>query len=297
MGARVLLVVGGTGRLGARVGSRLARRGDVRGLSRSEGADRKLRELGIEDISRADLDRPETLSAALRGIRVVFLLTPFSKEQAEREIALAEAAACAGAERLVKISSEAIRAAEEVPPDTLLGGKPPAQTMIVASHAAVEQRISELPLQAVFLRPTFISHVLDGQRGAIAAGELRLPGGDAELSLVDPEDVAEAAVAAMLADEVPDSPVHLTGPEALSFHAMAERIGRAKDIEVGYRPNSRVEWRDELTAAGTPADLACGVSEALELFVRRGAAPVHDGVEELLGRSATPLDRYLREEL
>jgi uncharacterized protein YbjT (DUF2867 family) len=197
----------------------------------------------------------------------------------------------------VKVSSESILAATECPPGTLVNGAQPGEIAVVRGHAEIERRIAELPLESVFVRPTFIDHLLDGQRAAIEAGAVTLPAGDAELALVHPTDVAEVAVAALRAEWVPSEPLVLTGPEPLDLAAIVAMLSELSGHEVAYRPLTSEAWQAALLAAGMPADLAAGIRDGLELYVQRGAAPVHDGVERMLGRPPRSLRAYLGDEI
>src|ERR1035437_3671268 len=130
----MILIVGGTGRIGRRVASALACQTTVRALARSAAAADTLRELGVDDVVRGDLDDPRSLPRAFAGARRAFLVTPYSSRQRAQELAAISAAQGASLERLVLISSEAVQ----------LAGIPPQTSIDVArSHAAVERGLEQ----------------------------------------------------------------------------------------------------------------------------------------------------------
>lgn len=282
-----ILVVGGTGRIGARVCRSLAGRDDVRALARSDAAAARLAGWGV-GVVRGDLDDPASLGSAFAGAGRVFLVTPFGEAQRARELHAVAAARAAGAQRIVKISTESIRVAGEDTPDPVA---------VVRSHLDVERELRASGVDAVSLRPTFISHLLAGQLEQIRGGEIALPFGDCAMALVHPADVADVAVACLTAPDVVEGPRHLTGPEALTFDQVARRVSVAVGHEVAYRPLDNAAWREGAVAAGLPADFAAGLAEGFRLYAERPRAEVTDDVSRILGRPARGLDEYLRDEL
>jgi uncharacterized protein YbjT (DUF2867 family) len=282
-----ILLIGATGRLGSRVARGLAGRPNVRALARSDASAAKLTRLGVEAV-RGDLDDPGSLAAAMAGVQRLFLVTPFGDDQRAQEGRAVRAAQEAGVRRVVKISSESIRVAGEDDPDPIA---------VVSSHLEVERDLNASAMEAVALRPTFITHLFAGQRAQIAEGAFALPFGTCEMALVHPQDVADAAVAALTADAVEPGPWHLTGPEALTFAQMAERIGAVAGHAVSYVPIANSTWLQGAIAAGLPPDFAAGLAGGFQLYAERPHAEVTDDVERLTGHRARTLEDYVRDEL
>lgn len=284
----MILVVGGTGRIGERVSRALLGRPGLRALARRDASAQRLAALGAIDVVRGDLDDPATLPAAFEGIDRVFLVTPFSDAQTARELNAVAAAREAGVQRVVKISTESIRVA----------GADAAESIAVArSHLEVERALRASGMASVALRPTFISHLLAGQLEQIRTGEIVLPLGDCAMALVHPADVADVAVACLTAAEVDEAPLHLTGPEALTFDEVARRVSAAVGHEVAYRPVDNADWLRGAVEAGLREDFAAGLAEGFRLYAERPSAEVTGDVERILGRPARTLDAYLRDEL
>ena len=100
----MILIIGATGTVGSLVLRQLTATGErFRALVRDpEKARERLGDL-FEYVA-GDLDRPDTLAAALSGVDRVFLLTRQSDRQPDQETAVVNAAARAGARNLVKLS-------------------------------------------------------------------------------------------------------------------------------------------------------------------------------------------------
>jgi uncharacterized protein YbjT (DUF2867 family) len=93
----VILVMGATGTVGSEVVRRLLAAGE-RPLAFVRDSDRARRRLGgrVERVV-GDLERPETIVAALAGVDRMFLLTTQSSRQPDWERGVIQAAARAGA--------------------------------------------------------------------------------------------------------------------------------------------------------------------------------------------------------
>src|SRR5215208_6889786 len=160
----MILVTGATGTIGSEVFRRLAAAGErPRALVRDQQRARA-RLAGAVECVVGDLDRPETLEAALAGVDRVFLLTRQSVRQPQQERNLIDAAARAGARHLVKLS--VFRADERSP------------LRIARQHRDTERALEQSGLAYTIVRPVFLMQNLLGivREGAIhtAAGAGRV---------------------------------------------------------------------------------------------------------------------------
>lgn len=279
-----VLLTGATGRLGAHVARELvARSVPARALVRDPAAAAPLAALGI-GLARGDLARPETLPAALAGVRAALVLTGDDPRQPQLEGHLAAAAASAGVEHLVKVSAHSA------------GLEPPVS--FGRSHREAERRVEATGVPATIVRPTFFMQSLLLFAPAVRRGRLVAPVGRGRVALVDARDAA-AVVAAALAGPPPAATraLTVTGPEAVSFADVAARLAAATG-----RPVRHVSPPATLARVALP--LAAGLSRrdarlVVELFaaLRRGAQAETTGtVERITGRPPRPLDAFLAEE-
>src|SRR5689334_14346497 len=116
---KTILVTGATGHQGGAVVAALLegeREWDIRAVTRNPGGAgaRALKKVGIGVVA-ADLDRADEIEAAMRGVYGVFAVQPRGAKEAERGIALAEAAARAGVEHLVYSSVGGVERVRGIP--------------------------------------------------------------------------------------------------------------------------------------------------------------------------------------
>jgi uncharacterized protein YbjT (DUF2867 family) len=164
-----------------------------------------------------DLDRPQTLAAALAGVDRVFLLTRQSSRQAQQERNVIEAAVRSGARQLVKLS--VFRADEQSP------------LQIARQHREAERALERSGLTYTIVRPVFLMQNL---LGMLRGGAIHTAAGDGRLAMVDARDVAAVAVAA-LTSRACDGKTHtLTGPQPLSFDEVAEIVSRQSGMPIRH---------------------------------------------------------------
>lgn len=277
----MILVVGGTGKIGGEVVRLLAARGiPVRALVRDPFAASRLARPGVE-LTQGDLARPETLPPALRGVSHVFLVTNPGPDTVPHHGAMIAAAAAAGVERLVRVSVLGI------------GSGLPAG--LFEWHAAVEDTLAASGLPAVNLRPTSYMQNFLGQAESIRrAGQFFGSQGDGKLPFVDARDVAAAAVGALTRPTHITETVTITGPEPLSFDEMAEVMTGVLGRPVAYVDLPPEVYRQGLIGAGMPEWLARDLA-LLEDATRGTIMPASDGVERLAGQPPRPFRTFLQD--
>jgi uncharacterized protein YbjT (DUF2867 family) len=276
----VILVATGGGLFGSRL-LRLLIAADVpvRALAHSRHTADELEALGA-DVVVADLDDPATVAPALGDADQLFLSTPMHPALARRETSLLDLAARAGVRHVVKISGAARR-----------GGHP-----LTRSHAEVATALRSSGLAWTLLSPslTMETALLPQLDDVRRTGILWGAAGDGRVALMGADDVARAAMVVLAEPGFDGTDVELTGPEALSFPELAERLGPALGTTVRYRDVDESQLAGHLLAAGVPAariDL-----EALVYFAAirdGGAGHVTGEVERLTGSRPVPLERFL----
>lgn len=244
----MVLVVGGTGDLGARVVRGLIAAGEsVRCLVRASSDDRPLLSLGASTV-RGDLADAESLRRVCEaGEGVVATATAIArilagaKRPTLREVdqdgmlALVEAAERAGVSRFVYVSFAAAERGLGSP--------------LERAKLAVERRLARSTLPSVIVRPDAFQevHLAPVGRFDIAGGRVAVIGkGDTRRRWVSTADVA-ALVCAVSVEPDPPRMLELGGPEALTRNeaiAVAEQAsGRAIRRQRMPRPVARVAVR------------------------------------------------------
>jgi uncharacterized protein (TIGR02246 family) len=226
---------------------------------------------GVE-IAVGDFDRPESLADALTGVDRMFLTSANGPDQVRHETAAIDAAATAGLQLVVKLST--------------VGAQPGASLPGLDWHGQIEAYLRRSGLTAVVLRSNLFMSNLLGSAEAIAAGTLPAPAGRGKAAMIDPDDVA-AAAAAVLAG-TPDAPlttIELTGPAAVDHDQIAAALGAAIGRSVSYVDVPAERARDALAAAGLPDWLVAHLDGAYGLLRAGALAHVTDAVGRLTGRA------------
>ncbi len=122
--------------------------------------------------------------------------------------------------------------------------------------------------------------------GDVHAGLIALPAGEVTEPIVDIDDVADVAVAALLG-QIPTGRVYeCTGPELLTFHDIAVDLSKATGRTITYLPVGTQEYTVAATEAGVPADVAEMLGELFADIFDGHNSSLASGIQEALGRPA-----------
>lgn len=267
--ASLTLVLGGTGKTGSRVASRLAPGGlPVRTAARS-GAD-----------AHFDWDDPETYAPALHGVSRVYLIGPVMRTDFAGQVSVfLDQAEAAGASHVTYLSAYGTDAA---PPETAmrrveldLAGRP-GLTHAILRPAWFMQNFSE-----TFLKP--------------AGGAIVVPAGDGAEAFVDAEDIAAVATATLADPQAHAGAQYaLTGPEALTIAEAAKIISDVSGRTIDYTDTDRGEWIAGAVAAGVPAEYGAVLGVLTETIASgRGSRPGSD-IEKVTGAEPASFADFAR---
>jgi uncharacterized protein YbjT (DUF2867 family) len=152
-------------------------------------------------------------------------------------------------------------------------------------------RASGIPF--TFLRPNIFMQEILRQADAIKSqNAFYMPfGPDVRLSFIDVRDNA-AVAARVLSERGHEGKIYeLTGPEALTFGEVAERLSEAVGRKIGYVQVGMDQWKQGFAATGAPQWMVDAVAGLYETFVPANSV-VSDGVQRVLGRAATSFERF-----
>jgi uncharacterized protein YbjT (DUF2867 family) len=260
----MILVSGATGNVGKHLVGRLIDNGArVRVLVRDE---EKVANLGNRvERTAGDLDKPETLTTAMRGIDQLYFVTPDTQQVTN----LLEAAKQAGVKRLVKQST--------IEADRSLGpGK---------WHRQQEELIKASGLAWTFLRPTMLMvNTIEWWSATIKnQSAVYFPGGKGKVPPVDPRDVADVACKILTSPGHEGQIYELTGPEALTIGDMVHVLEKVLGKRIRYvnvPPFLAAVW---MRRFGLPGYVVKGLIETLGALRRNEYAYVTDTVERVGG--------------
>ncbi|MCE7982494.1 MAG: NmrA family transcriptional regulator [Caldilinea sp. CFX5] len=258
------LVLGGTGKTGRRVATRLTARGWPIRVGSRKGA------------PPFDWQDQATWAPVLCDIGAVYLsyspdlAIPGAAEQIRAFTTLAMEH---GARRLVLIAGR---------------GEPEAQ------HC--EQIVQNSGADWTILRPSWFcqnfseSYLLE----PILSGEVVLPVGDVPEPFVDAEDIADVAVAALTEPGHVGQLYELTGPRLLTFAEAVAEIAKATGREIHYVQVSPEQYSAMLTAYDVPADDIWLLNYLFGTVLDGRNAHLADGVWRALGRAPRDFAEYAR---
>ncbi|MZD10424.1 NAD(P)H-binding protein [Streptomyces sp. SID5785] len=263
-----VLVTGATGNVGREVVDRLRARGArVRCLVRGQGGRRP----GVECVV-GDLTDPGAVREALVDIDAVFLIWPLL-DVAPAHALIAELTVAAP--RVVYLSSTAVD-------DEAVRQSDP----IAHVHADMEALLHDAGLRPVVLRSDTLASNARGWVAQLRVGDVVSGPEAARTAVVDERDVADAAVAVLLAqhDQLDHGPHVLTGPDVLSRADQVARLGAALRRDLRFHALSADLARSRMLADGRPEPL---VEALIAASVRRPESTrTTDHVERLTGRPA-----------
>ncbi|MFO0560937.1 MAG: NAD(P)H-binding protein [Polyangiales bacterium] len=274
------LIIGATGNIGSRVAARLIARGERPRVFARDAKKAKALFGERVDLHVGDLDEPRaSLPAALEDIDEVFLVTD-GPELDQRDRTVANAAKSAGVRRVVKLSTLDVHNGVGTGP----------------WHARGERAVRESGVAYTFVQPAgFMLNAYGWAHSIRERGVLRSSTGQGTIALIHPDDIADVATAALLSREYDGQSLVITGPEALSYGAMAAIVGAVIAKRVRYEEitdqqayASVIRWAGK----GPYADALVDIWRA----VREGRlATVTDGVQRVLSRAPLSFERWARE--
>ncbi|WP_416875709.1 NAD(P)H-binding protein [Kitasatospora sp. SC0581] len=210
----VAVVFGARGNVGRHVADGLLAAGEqVRAVSRTPATGPTP---GYEAVV-ADLDRPETLPAALDGADKLFLYGMLDPQKPYDIEKVTAAAAAAGIRQVVLLSSVAVVL------------DPAADHPVARLNRTIEQAVQRSGLDWTFLRPgTFAANTRTWWAESIRTGNVvRLPYPLAQSAPVHEKDIAALAVTALTEPGHSHQAYTVHGAESLTLRRQVEHIGEA----------------------------------------------------------------------
>lgn len=263
MHAPPILVIGASGKTGSRIAATLESRGrQVRRGSRSAAIP-------------FDWDDASTWPAVLDGISAAYvsyfpdIAFPGAVEKIESLTAMARTA---GLGRIVLLSGRGehhARLAEDV-----------------VRNAGIDFTL----VRSAWFAQNFSEGYL---RDPVAAGVIAMPGGDVREPIVDVDDIAEVAVAALTEDGHAGQLYEVTGPRLMTFAEMAKELSDATGRPIRYVPITFEAFHEGLVRIG--GELIADVFTAIARETLDGRnAYLADGIERALGRPPRDFAAFAR---
>jgi uncharacterized protein YbjT (DUF2867 family) len=278
----MIVITGGTGKLGSRIVDRLLELVPAERIGVSVRDVGRAGDLGVR-VRRGDFGDPQSLAEAFEGAAQVLIVSANETggKAVQSHVTAIEAALAAGAGRVLYTSHQGAAA------DSLFAPMP--------DHAATEAHLAKTGAPFTVLRNGFYASTVPQLLGnALETGELVAPA-DGPVSWTAHADLAEAA-AMILASGGFDGPTPpLTAPVALDLTDAARILTDLTGRTIRRVVADDEEWVASLTGHGVPAPQAEMLLGMFHASRRGEFAEVDPELERLLGHPATPLRSVLAE--
>lgn len=278
----MILIIGGTGRLGREAVRLLKARGthNVRVLARDPVKAMNLASTGIEAVA-GDIRDAKVLGRAMRNVERLFVIPPNVHDQGEVEGLIYQTARGAGVSHVVKLST--------VKADVT------STCCFFKEHAIAEGYLKGSDVAFTILRPnSFMQNLLWFAPQIKSRGMLSLPMGDAKTAPVDIRDVAAVAVAILSGKNHDGVTYNVTGLKELSFAEIAQELSTVIGKDVQYCNVSPEEFTNMLLLSGVPSYYAKAVTAAWRV-AREGRPTITDVVSEVAKKHPISLKQFARD--
>jgi uncharacterized protein YbjT (DUF2867 family) len=279
----MILVSGATGMCGKEIVLQLANLGiSVKALVRDMAKATPFRGKCVH-VTVGDLNEPATLEEAFKAVDRALLLPANSANQLDQERTFIDAAKRAGVEHVVKFSA-------------LGADDPHSGSRIIRWHAEAEDYLEASGMAWTHLRPTMFMQNLLGSAASIAGeGALYAPLGNTRVALVDVRDIAAVALKALTGSGYEGKAYTITGPEALTYGELAEKLAAVLGKPVRYVDVPTDQFKQSLLGAGMPDWAADALLEIFEYVAKPLGAEVTNVVAEIAKKAPITFNQFARD--
>jgi uncharacterized protein YbjT (DUF2867 family) len=189
----------------------------------------------------------------------------------------------AGVRKIVRIS--VFKAAIDGPTD------------VTRLHGRTDTEIQASGLTYIILRPCFFMQNLFfvAARSIASEGKLYFGTGDGKLGMVDLRDIADCAVQSVVSDAYDNQTFTLTGPEAISFHDIADRLSNILGRPVQYVAVPPEAVEQSIRAIGMGDWYAQVMRDLCKAYRENWGDVSTDDVARIAGHTPRSFDVFTRE--
>jgi uncharacterized protein YbjT (DUF2867 family) len=277
----MILVTGGTGLIGSEVLRLLSHSGVAAcGLTRNPQKAKTIP--GITWVA-GDLAKPDTLPAAFRGARTLFLNSAVSEDLVALQNNGIAAARAAAVKHIVKLSA--------------FGASDHSKAPICLMHYEVEKEMRESGMDWTIIRPHhFMQNLLAQAPYIIKEGVVYSASGDGKIPYTDARDIAAVATVTLTQPGHTSKWYVVTGSEALSYRQATEIIGRTIGRQLRFVDETPEESRARRKREGYPPAILESAL-AISAYQRAGGKTVTIAtvVKDLTGKPPRTFQEFARE--
>ena len=276
-----ILVVGGTGNVGAEVVKELQKRNaDIRLLVRKEGTPTPK---GVE-VAIGDLLDPVSVQKALDGVDKLYLLNAVTPDELTQGLIAYDLAKRLKLKHIVYHSVFRVDHFKDVPH--------------FASKLAVESAMREFDVPFTIIRPNYFNQNDATLKDALTkVGIYPMPLGQVGISAVDIRDIAEATAIALTSGGHLGKTYNLNGPEVLSGPKVASIWSGLLGKEIRYSGDDMDAFEEQMRKQAPPWS-AFDIRMMFQGYLERGFAAEAGDVEtltEILGHTPRRYEDFAKE--
>lgn len=272
-----MILITTAGKVGGAAARLLAARGQrVRVLVRDPRKTATLSDAGVE-IVVGDLDTPETVDAAMRGVATVILVSPAIPTQ---ELNVVRSAVAAGAQHVVKITSKAS------------ADSPIARRR---DQTAIENGLISSGLGYTLLRNNAYMQNILMLAGSIAATDsFGSSAANGRIGMVDTRDVAAVAATIAASPAAHTQKTYWpTGPESLTYTDAAVILSSVLQRHITFQPLTFEQQKQAMINAGLPPHIAHMNAQAVTLFASGDSDWLTNDVPKIVGEPARSFEQFV----
>jgi uncharacterized protein YbjT (DUF2867 family) len=256
------LVLGGTGKTGSRVVSRLTDLGRPVRTAARHGAD-----------VRFDWDDAATHPGAVAGVDRIYLIAPVMRTTFASQVsAFLDLAEAAGVQHVTYLSAYGI---DKAPPDVALRA--------VELDLMQRETLTHSIVRPAWFMQNFSETFLKPINDAIV-----VPTGNGSEAFVDAEDIAAVAAATLVDPDAHAGAQYApTGPSTLTVREAGEIIGGVIGQPIRHVDIDRGVWVDSVVASGVPAEYGEMLRYLTETIASGAGSRPNDDVQRVTGTPPT----------
>jgi NAD(P)H dehydrogenase (quinone) len=245
----------------------------------------KIADLGQRgaELRRADFEDPASLAAAFAGAERMLMISTDAIDRPGRRLQqhrnAVDVAARTGIKHIVYTSMP----------------NPEVSPVIFApDHLGTEQAIAASHMSYTILRDNWYTDFLvPGLTQPVASGTLYAAAGDGGAAYVTREDCAQCAAAALSGNETGKRTLNVTGPAVVTFAELAQIASDLTGKPVKYAAVTPDERKQQLVGAGLPAAIAEIMISSQVAMAKGTMGPASNDVQALTGRVPTSVQEFL----
>jgi NAD(P)H dehydrogenase (quinone) len=277
----MILITGAGGKTGKAILRALVTKGTpVRAFVRNPAHEAALKTIGAHDVVVGAMDDPQALARATHGIKAIYHICPnVSPHEISFATALVDAATGSGVPRFVYHS--VLHPQIEAMPHHW-------------NKLRVEEMLFSSKLDITILQPTaYMQNSLAEWDRMVGDGIYRVPyPTDTRLSLVDLEDVAEAAAMVLTNTSHSGAAYELVGTPPLSQIEIAETFGRALKKPIRAEAETVESWDARARSVGMEDYARETLTKMFRAYARDGLKGNPNVLGWLLGRPSTSFESF-----